>query len=434
MTDHAVRCHGIGKQYRIGQREAYDSLRDAITRAFRARSGWQRKRDPSLSGMRVGTGNMIWALKDVSFDVHRGEVLGIVGRNGAGKSTLLKILSRITSPSAGHAEIRGRVGSLLEVGTGFHPELTGRENIFLNAAILGMKRVDIKRQFDAIVEFAEVERFIDTPVKRYSSGMYVRLAFAVAAHIEPEILVVDEVLAVGDASFQKRCLGRMEDIARGGRTVLFVSHNMAAVQSLCSRAVLLEGGRVQRVGSADDVVSHYLQKAFDPVSVREWPDIASAPGNEAVRLRSARVVPHDNLETGFITVKTPIRLEFEYWNLRPGARLNLSMHVHNEHGVMAFNSISLNEPVWHGRGFPPGLFRSSCLIPGDLLNDGMYRIQLMLVQDEGIVLHTEDDALILEVADSPEGRGNWHGKWQGVLRPILKWETGLISPLTAEPA
>jgi lipopolysaccharide transport system ATP-binding protein len=261
MSDVAILCQGIGKQYQIGERERYRALRDVIAGAFKAlfRGVGATLKE---SDIRDDAKPTIWALRDVSFHVKRGEVLGIIGRNGAGKSTLLKILSRITEPTQGYAEITGRVGSLLEVGTGFHPELTGRENVFLNGAVLGMKRVEIARKFDEIVAFAEVEKFIDTPVKRYSSGMYVRLAFAVAAHMETEILLVDEVLAVGDAQFQKKCLGKMGDVAKHGRTVLLVSHNMASIQSLCPRSIFLQEGHNVRDGATSDITRDYLN-AFD---------------------------------------------------------------------------------------------------------------------------------------------------------------------------
>ena len=259
MTDVAIRCEGIAKQYRIGERESYKALRDVITDAFaspfrRLRSARRHSSDGS-AGSKMPN---FWALKDVSFEIKRGEVFGIIGRNGAGKSTLLKILSRITEPTHGHADVWGRVGSLLEVGTGFHPELTGRDNIFLNGAILGMKKAEIARKFDEIVAFAEVEKFIDTPVKRYSSGMYVRLAFAVAAHLEPEILLVDEVLAVGDTQFQSKCLGKMQDVRRSGRTVLFVSHSMPSIRRLCTRGLLLSNGLVEFDGPVENAIEHYL--------------------------------------------------------------------------------------------------------------------------------------------------------------------------------
>src|ERR1700722_18375288 len=255
MTDVAIHCEGLGKHYRIGERDSYKALRDVITDAFA--SPFRRFRSPvrhsSSGGAREGKPH-IWALNDVSFEIKRGEVVGIIGRNGAGKSTLLKILSRITEPTRGHADTWGRVGSLLEVGTGFHPELTGRDNIFLNGAILGMRRSEIARKFDEIVAFAEVEKFIDTPVKRYSSGMYVRLAFAVAAHLETEILFVDEVLSVGDTAFQKKCMGKMGDVSEQGRTIIFVSHQMAQIRRLCRRALWIDNGGIRKDGSPHDVV------------------------------------------------------------------------------------------------------------------------------------------------------------------------------------
>jgi len=270
----AVSVQGLSKNFTIGQRAAYGSLRDEIVQAVSAPFRWLRRSE----GARTST-NSLWALDDVSFDVSEGEVLGIIGGNGAGKSTLLKILSRITEPTLGEVRIRGRVASLLEVGTGFHPELTGRENIFLNGSLLGMRASEIRNRFDDIVAFSEIEGFLDTPVKRYSSGMYVRLAFAVAAHLEPEILIVDEVLAVGDVAFQKKCLGKMSDVASGGRTVLFVSHNMAAVRKLCSRAIVLKNGKVDCSGPVDTAVESYLEEnefaeGCGPVHIRK--DLSAA--------------------------------------------------------------------------------------------------------------------------------------------------------------
>ena len=289
MSNLAIRVENLGKQYRIGGPQApYKTLRDTLsgmaTAPLRGIRSMARGR---FSG---GSDNTFWALRDVSFEVQAGQVTGIIGRNGAGKSTLLKILARITEPSEGYAELRGRVGTLLEVGTGFHPELTGRENIYLNGAILGMQRAETERKFDEIVAFAEVERFIDTPVKHYSSGMYLRLAFAVAAHLEPEILIIDEVLAVGDAQFQKKCLGKISDVSKEGRTVLFVSHNMAAVKSLCQRAILLEAGKQIMSGLASDVVQSYLALGTQTAKERVWNDLESAPGNENARLRAIRIV------------------------------------------------------------------------------------------------------------------------------------------------
>lgn len=270
MSDVAIKVENLGKRYRIGQREKYQTLRESMTRLVT--SPWRRLRD--LAGGFGSDADSIWALKDVCLDIDDGEVVGVIGRNGAGKSTFLKILSRITDPSVGQVTLTGRVGSLLEVGTGFHPELTGRENVYLNGVILGMRRHEIKRKFDEIVAFAEIEQFLDTPVKRYSSGMYMRLAFAVAAHLEPDILLVDEVLAVGDAAFQVKCMGKMRSVAREGRTVLFVSHNMASIQHLCKQAVLFRGGKIASIGEPGRVIGEYMSDAAQSASVdlTEWKD------------------------------------------------------------------------------------------------------------------------------------------------------------------
>jgi lipopolysaccharide transport system ATP-binding protein len=427
VSDVVVESVGLGKRYRIGQREPYLALRDTLTDALYAPARRLRAllRHPLKSaGAEVDT--TFWALRDVSLAIRRGEVVGIVGRNGAGKSTLLKILSRITKPTEGWARVRGRVGSLLEVGTGFHPELTGRENVYLNGAILGMRKIEIERKFDEIVAFAEVERFLDTPVKRYSTGMYVRLAFAVAAHLEPEILLVDEVLAVGDAGFQKKCLGKMGDVAKEGRTILFVSHNMTAVQSLCGRAVWLDGGRVVQQGDARIIVTEYLQTAAESCFERVWPDRDTAPGNDGVRIHSARVVGLDEMPIGTLDTRTSFGLEFAYWNLKAGARLNLSVSLYNHEGNCVFTTATVNEPHWHGKEFPPGLYRSICEVPGGLLNDGNYRVMLRIVQDLSFPLYYYEDIVVFEVQDSTEGRGKWYGKWTGVVRPELKWTTERI--------
>ena len=266
MSDIAIRCENLSKRYRIGQRERYKALRDTLTEAMYAPFRKVRSMFQDGNGRPSNEDSTIWALRDVGFEIRRGEVIGIIGRNGAGKSTLLKILSRITEPTQGHAEIHGRVGSLLEVGTGFHPELTGRENVLLNGAILGMRKAEIDRQFDRIVSFAEIEKFLDTPVKHYSTGMYVRLAFAVAVHLEPEVLIIDEVLAVGDAEFQKKCFQKMQEIGKGDRTILLVSHNMSAVRSICQRALILDAGRLIEFGPVDTVVDDYLAKTSNGLS------------------------------------------------------------------------------------------------------------------------------------------------------------------------
>jgi lipopolysaccharide transport system ATP-binding protein len=419
-----IKVEGLSKQYRLGaaRPHTYDTLRDRLAGAALSPLKTLRRRAAR------GAGETLWALRGVSFDVEQGEVVGVIGRNGAGKSTLLKVLSRVTEPTAGRVDLYGRVGSLLEVGTGFHPELTGRENIFLNGAILGMKRAEITRQFDEIVAFAEVEKFIDTPVKRYSSGMYMRLAFAVAAHLEPEILIVDEVLAVGDAAFQRKCLGKMGTVAREGRTVLFVSHNMTAMQGLCGRVVWLEGGRVAEEGRADRVISDYLKTSFSAMSEQVWDDPAGAPGNEVVRLRGVRVRPLGGAPSDPITVRTPFVFEFEYWNLRPEAVLNLSIHLVNEENVVVFATAPVNEPVWDGRPFPAGLFRSSCEVPGDLLNNGAHRLNLLVVKDRSNVIYNHAEVLSFDVRENMEARKDWYGRWPGAVRPDLRWRTELVEP------
>lgn len=411
--DIALRVEGLGKRYRLGEREPYLALRDVISRTVRGRRRSRRRRDGDET---------FWALRDVSFEVPFGEAVAFVGRNGAGKSTLLKVLSRITEPTEGHALVAGRVGALLEVGTGFHPELTGRENVVLNGAILGMRRQEVLAKFDDIVAFAGVERFVDTPVKRYSSGMQARLAFAVAAFLETDILVVDEVLAVGDAEFQKKCMGKMGEAAQGGRTVLFVSHNMTAVESLCRRAVWLENGRVVTDGPTSDVVAKYLSTSFSQLSEQHWPDLRSAPGNDAVRIRRAAVHPEGGSSSDPIDVRTPVAIEFEYWNLRPNAQLNLSLHVFNTQGIMVFNALPYLERTWQGRPFPRGLYRDTCHIPADLLNDGTYEVELLVVESNHVI-HRQDGILVFEVRDDPYSRDGWFGTWEGAVRPQLAWET-----------
>lgn len=428
MLKPIIRVENISKQYQLGLRqEGVVTLREVLTGALRA--PLQRLR---RNGRRRA--EMIWALKDVSFEVFPGEVIGIIGRNGAGKSTLLKILSRITEPTTGRMELYGRVGSLLEVGTGFHPELTGRENIFLNGAVLGMKRKEIAQKFQEIVTFAEIDKFLDTPVKHYSSGMYMRLAFAVAAHLEPEILLVDEVLAVGDAEFQAKCLGKMGAVASEGRTVLFVSHNMAAVQSLCKSVIWLQAGKIFEQGPKDRVVKNYLGQGSSVSTEIIWNEPRDAPGNDRVRIHRACARPMEGSTTDHITVDTPIALEFEYWNLKPNTRLNLSLRVYNERGVMAFNTIPTREPVWHGKPFPAGLFRSTCYIPGGLLNDGMHSVQLFVVKDQGVIIFSLDDALVFNILDAVERRGDWHGKWEGAVRPDLEWKTEYLDGTLTETA
>ncbi len=304
------------------------------------------------------------------------------------------------------------------MGTGFHPELTGRENVFLNGAILGMTRTEIKKKFDEIVAFAEIEKFIDTPVKRYSSGMYVRLAFAVAAHLEPEILLVDEVLAVGDASFQKKCLGKMNDVSKQGRTILFVSHNMTALQSLCQRAIWLNNGNVKDDGQATKIVTNYLQAFSASVLEQKWNNPEDAPGTDKVRVHYIRVSPEDE-STDRITIHTPIKIEFEFWNFIPNTCLNISLHLYNLENIFVFDSPS------ESKTFQAGF----CHIPGNLLNDGGYRVEMMVLKDTTEWLFFHDNLAMFEIHDVERDEIKWYGKWAGIIRPKLIWKTEWLDNL-----
>jgi len=428
MSDIAIHVEDLGKRYRIGQREAYlMTLREVLTNAVRApfRRFYSTVVEPRKLSRPSSDNSYIWALKDVSFDTKHGEILGIIGPNGAGKSTLLKILSRTTEPTEGYAEIHGRVQSLLEVGTGFHPELTGRENIYLNAAILGMKKREIKRKFDEIVAFSEIEKFLDTPVKRYSSGMYVRLAFAVAAHLEPEILLVDEVLAVGDAAFQKKCLGKMGEVAKGGRTVLFVSHNMGAVRSLCDRSILVDQGHVLLDGEPAEIISAYLSEYVSSANCGAfngeifWPNDAEAPGGDEVRLIAIRLLGEDGRPKSTFEVDKSIRVEISYRVKRVlrGMRLNLGlMTLQGELAFLTTDHQFREEEVF------PGHYRNLCTIPGGLLNIGAYNVGVGGDIPGVKVLLPFKEYLTFSTA----GRGNqgsdcYPVKWPGVVCPKLDW-------------
>ena len=424
MSSAVITVENLGKRYRIGvARKRAQNLREALKRLPLAPFRYLQTRLRGATDEEI-----LWALKDVSFEVKQGEVLGVIGRNGAGKSTLLKILSRITDPTEGHALIRGRVNSLLEVGTGFHPELTGRENIFMNAAMHGMKRSEILAKLDEIIAFAEVEKFIDTPVKFYSSGMYVRLAFAVAAHLEPEILIIDEVLAVGDADFQKKCMGKMGDVAHHGRTVLFVSHNMLAVKELCSRCVLLSHGSLELDGASAQVVAKYLsgEKQFDGEVV--WQNPEEAPGNHQARLKAVRIISQ-GMPTGAPPVDHEIEVQIDYWNLEDNGRRLVSIWLVNAMGQAIFTSAnlpsaSLELDPWVQCPYPKGLFRTRCVIPAFLLNPGQHSIDLYLNSrgtDDNII--TEKSVIAFSVAESDRMRTEYFGEWIGAIRPLLHWET-----------
>ena len=389
MSDIAIRCEGLSKQYRIGKRERYKALRDVLTDGlsapFRALSSAFRNGHKSpisnlesnvTSDLRRPTSDLFWALDDVSFEISHGEVVGIIGRNGAGKSTLLKILSRITEPTRGFAEINGRVGSLLEVGTGFHPELTGRENIYLNGAILGMKRAEIERRFDEIVAFAETEKFLDTPVKYYSSGMQMRLAFAVAAHLQPEILLVDEVLAVGDAAFQKKCLGKMGDVAREGRTVLFVSHNMAAVRSLCSRALLLADGEISYSGLVDNCIDKYLLAVSDDMQAEiDTAELTRPPVVDGANLRITRLRLNTSNGRALLYTGQPMSLEIEFKSVDCLHDVVFGWSVHASDTARLFECITADsyEPIAE---LPPGRYVIRCTLPRNPLNPGWYTLHV----------------------------------------------------------
>jgi lipopolysaccharide transport system ATP-binding protein len=419
MSALAIRVSHLGKQYRIGKApERYGTLRDSVAGMLKApfqriRHGFMPVEDD------VDT---IWALKDVSFEVKQGQVLGVIGRNGAGKSTLLKVLSRVTEPSAGEVEIRGRVGSLLEVGTGFHPELTGRENTYLNGAILGMRRSEIEQKFDEIVDFSGVEKFIDTPVKRYSSGMYLRLAFSVAAHLEPEILVVDEVLAVGDAEFQRKCLGKMSDVAQEGRTVLFVSHNMSAILRLTEEAIVLDRGQMVNRAPTVEAVDHYMASGFSEAGERywtedEWPHGPFKPLVLRVQDPRGQIVD-------MVRSTEPITLEFEYELREMVQGLRVGIYLMSMRGEHIFTSFDTDEPT-HFEKFgvrQAGRYISRCSIPADMLNEGRYVLGLnasvfrvnRFFQDERALTFTVD-------AVGAPGK-QWPEARMGLVRPRLAWD------------
>ena len=426
MSDIAIRVENLSKEYHIGKKQnSYKTLRDTLADAFIAPF---RKARKLLKGYAIGATEMdetIWALKDVSFEVKKGEVVGIIGRNGAGKSTLLKILSRITEPTTGFAEVWGRVGSLLEVGTGFHPELSGRENVYLNGAILGMKRSEINRKFDEIVGFAEIEKFIDTPVKHYSSGMYLRLAFSVAAHLEPDILIVDEVLAVGDMRFQKKCLNKMQDVGQEGRTVLLVSHNMNAISRLCNRSLLIEEGKLQMDSQTSDVISRYMTHGIQTTTMKEWTDLHNAPGDDIVRLCAVRAKNTEFQIVETINIRQPINIELEYHVLKPGHILIPYFNVYNEHSILIFTTID-QDPAWKRLPRDVGRYKSSVSIPGNFFSEGQLFVCAAMSNAKQSHHFYQHNIISLHVFDSHDGnsaRGDWSGKMGGIIRPLFAWNT-----------
>jgi lipopolysaccharide transport system ATP-binding protein len=421
VTDKVIESNGLSKLYRLGSgAHTYGRLTESMSNAFKAPFRMLFRR-----GEEAPVEQDLWAGKDVSFDIEEGQAVGIIGRNGAGKTTLLKLLSRITEPTDGRAVLRGTVGSLLEVGTGFHPELTGRENVYLNGAILGMTRADINKRFDEIVEFAEVERFLDTPVKRYSSGMQVRLAFAVAAHLEPEILIVDEVLAVGDAAFQRKCLGKMGDVTGEGRTVLFVSHNMSVVSRLCDRGIWMEAGRVAAEGPMEDVVRQYLGSSLAGTAGFEATKLEAAPGNELIRLRGVRVKDHAGRLTSSVDGRHPVFVEIEYVILR-ASPVRTSFRLATAEGVILFTSTDVDDEGRHGRNREPGVYVSRCEIPRRLLKRGMYFVTVMSdISMVRVNFHLENvvsfSVDVIEAILEDNRRG--------VVSPAFSWDVEKVSDL-----
>jgi lipopolysaccharide transport system ATP-binding protein len=394
---------------------------------------WAQKRgipDPILkigeADPRHRAGETVWALKDINFHIQEGEAVGIIGHNGAGKSTLFKILSQVTAPTSGEVKIKGNIASLLEVGTGFHPDLTGRENIFMNGAIMGMRRDEIRLKLDEIVDFSGVEKYIDTPVKRYSSGMYVRLAFAVAANLDPDILVVDEVLAVGDAAFQRKCLNKMGDVGKEGRTVLFISHVMSSIIRLCQRTILLDGGKVLQDGPSASVVSTYLQSNLNTSAKREWSNTENAPGDDIVRLQSVTVQTEDGKVSDEIDSRHPIILEAKYEIFRPGFHLLPAYRLTNQDGTVILTTIDIN-PKWHSESRLKGRYTSKVRIPGNFLANGNISVLISIKSLAPTIEHVyEKDVVAFQVVDTHLGdsaSGGLEGENPGVVRPHLTWNT-----------
>ena len=421
-NDFAVRVENLSKRYRIGLKDSvHETLVGALTAWFKKPVENFRRLNKlsSFSDLREEK-DVIWALKDVSFEVKHGEVIGIIGRNGAGKSTLLKILSNITEPTSGSAIINGRVASLLEVGTGFHPDLTGRENVYLNGTILGMKKKEIDRKFDEIVAFAGIEKFIDTPIRHYSSGMSVRLAFAVAAHLEPEILLIDEVLAVGDAEFQKKCLGKMGEVARTGRTILFVSHDMTNISILCKFALLLETGNISMQGNSKEVISCYLNQNKSGLNRIRW-DLADAPGDKDVKITGVKVCRGNGANASSFTLAEPILIEIEYDVGKSNLRINPVVAIKNSLGLTLFTTSNYEDPAWAVKYYEIGRYKAFCLIPAYIFNEGSYHVDALIVHDTRVVRASVIGAIEFSIHDDGSTRGAYVGDWSGLMRPRCSW-------------
>ncbi|MFN5101650.1 MAG: polysaccharide ABC transporter ATP-binding protein [Planctomycetota bacterium] len=421
-TPLAISVENVSKKFRLGTFGEHHRLTEAISDGFKA----------LLSGnFKTLTGDTreFWALENISFKVLKGEVVGIIGHNGAGKSTLLKILSRIVTPTKGRIGVRGRIGSLLEVGTGFHPELTGRENIYLNGAILGMKRSEIRNRFDQIVEFAEVGQFLDTPVKRYSNGMIVRLGFSVAAHMEPDVLIIDEVLSVGDQSFQDRCMGKATELGNQGRAILVVSHNLAAISNICCRALLMDHGSIVLDGPPKQVIEHYLKGMQVDTGKVVW-EPATAPASSQIRLHSIGVRNvHSLTSNNQVDIDQPIAIEIEYEVLCEGAINTVQLHLKDENGVFVLSSAnapSMNLAIdqTYGKPLPLGFYRAECVLPGNFLNDSRYVLNLFLGPEIGKPTIQCHNVLAFRVLDTGAMRKEYLGSWYGpAIRPRLAWST-----------
>jgi len=427
MGDIAIRVEHLSKKYEIvmGNSRGHSGLAEEMTQGVRR-----------MLGMGGGAGSSslrreeIWPVRDVSFEVQCGEIVGIIGRNGAGKSTLLKILSRIIEPTSGRAQMYGRVGTLLEVGMGFHPQLTGRDNIYLSGIIYGMKKQEIDKRFDEIVAFSGVEKYIDTPVKRYSSGMYVRLAFAVGAHMDCEVLIVDEALAVGDSQFQKKCLDKMHDMGEHGRTVLFVSHNMDAVTRLCKRVILLDQGKVIADGSSHEVVGTYMHVGASSVrGFKEWTDLTTAPGDDVARLCAVRVKTINGRIADVIDIRRTFAIEVEIEVLKPGWVLTPNLEFYSDGEGCLFESFDM-DPVWRSRSRPVGRYVSTAWVPGNLLSEGAHFVTVHCVSiDPFRIMIKVEEVVGFRVVDNYEGdsaRGDFTGEMVGVVRPMLKWATQFV--------
>ena len=417
-----IKVENLSKRYQIGGLDAgYVTFRETLAQAIVS----PLKR---LRGKRPATTESFWALKDINFTVQQGEMVGLIGHNGAGKSTLLKVLSRITTPTIGRTEVYGRIGSLLEVGTGFHPDLTGRENVFLNGTILGIGRAEITRRFDEIIEFSGIEQFIDTPVKWYSSGMYLRLAFAVAAHLDTEVLIMDEVLAVGDTAFQQKCMDKMHEIREQGRTILFVSHSMSAVTRLCNRAILFDKGQMVKDGTALQVVNEYMGESLKVSSRREWPVLEDAPGNEIVRLREVRVRDESGQTAETIDIRSPTGIEFTFDVLKPGSVILPKIDLFTESGAHLFSAHDVSSE-WRYQPRPVGRHVSTAWLPGDFLSEGNLLVQASLVSHvPATILHAQESNVVtFQVIDhqhKDSARGDYVGHIPGLIRPKLIWTTG----------